>query len=296
MRSAWFAVLLCLGGVVSVAPWSPTVAWAQADSSSDAEARRRFEEGRRLYEAGQFAEAAQAFRRAYVLSPRYQLLYNIGQAELRAGRDAQALEAFEGFLRQAPAGDPSRSEVEERVRVLRALGVAPSEGTVRHVSPSPTRTSAEGARGAAAETDSQATSPGHVESRERGGSPGEPDAVDLAAPRREGEPGKGGGNPGPWIVVGVGGAFAVGGAVLMGLGLADASTVTGAAPGTMWSQISDAAGRANVEWGMGLVLVGAGLAAVGGGVVWAVVGGGSGESTSAQVSFGPGGVTLSGCF
>lgn len=107
-----------------VLAWSASTASAQADTSADSEARLEYERGRVEFEAGHFDEAARLLRHAYVLSPRFGLLYNIGQAELRAGRDALALEAFEGFLRQAPTDEPTRSEVEERVRVLRGLAAA----------------------------------------------------------------------------------------------------------------------------------------------------------------------------
>jgi tetratricopeptide (TPR) repeat protein len=110
--------------IVCVLVLLPSLASAQ-DVSGDAEARMEFERGRVEYAAGHFDEAVRLLRHAYVLSPRYGLLYNIGQAELRAGHNALALEAFEGFLRQAPADEAQRSEVEERVRVLRGLSAAP---------------------------------------------------------------------------------------------------------------------------------------------------------------------------
>ena len=111
--------------------------WAQSDRVPDAEARAQFDTGRAAYDARRFEDAAQAFRRAYVLSPRYQLLYNIGQAELRAEHNERALGAFEGFLRQAPEADPRRSEVQERVNVLRGMGVTPTveEAPARQASP-----------------------------------------------------------------------------------------------------------------------------------------------------------------
>jgi tetratricopeptide (TPR) repeat protein len=113
-----FLVCTPVGGLVTT-----SVAHAQTDASSDAEARRLYGEARTAFEAGDFDTAVRNFRRAYLLSPRFALLYNIGQAELRAGHDALALEAFEAFLRQAPADDEHRGEVEERARMLRSMGV-----------------------------------------------------------------------------------------------------------------------------------------------------------------------------
>ena len=44
------------------------------------EARARFEEGQRLYEAGKFEEAIGAFEAAYKAKPHPNVLYNIGQS------------------------------------------------------------------------------------------------------------------------------------------------------------------------------------------------------------------------
>lgn len=90
--------------------------------SADEEARALFEQGRQAYDAGEFEEAVTAFRRAYVLSRRSALLYNIGQSELRLEHHSLALEAFEGYLRQEEGDSARRAEVEEQVRQLRALG------------------------------------------------------------------------------------------------------------------------------------------------------------------------------
>jgi tetratricopeptide (TPR) repeat protein len=265
--SLWVCASLALSTVTLVV--SPS-AVAQVDSGSDDEARRRFDEGRTHFEAGEFTQAAQSFRRAYLLSPRFALLYNIGQAELRAGRDAEALEAFEGFLRQAPADDARRSEVEERVRVLRSLGVSASTGTVVATTTTPVET----------ETETET----------------ETDPVETTTPVTTVATTDSGPGPAPWIVAGVGGAVAVVGAVLMGVGAADAASVTGAPDGTEWATIEGAAGRANAEFGAGVVMLGVGVVALGAGIVWGVVGGGSSESPTANVSFGPGSVHLSGTF
>jgi tetratricopeptide (TPR) repeat protein len=101
----------------------------QAQVSADEEARQLFEQGRQAYDAGRYDEAAAAFRRAYLLSGRPALLYNIGQSELRGEHHDEALEAFEGYLRQATDDDPARrSEVEERVRQLRSMGAGGGGG------------------------------------------------------------------------------------------------------------------------------------------------------------------------
>lgn len=232
---------------------------AQADGASDAEARGLFDEGRVAYDEGRFEDAVRAFRRAYVLSPRYQLLYNVGQAELRAGHDDRALEAFEGFLRQAPADAQHRSEVQERVNVLRGMGVTPTTSVEAPVEPAVTATVVE--------------------------EPTEP------------APPSSGGDATPWIVVGVGGALVVAGAVMMGVGVSEAQRVTDAPVGSRWVDLQGAADSANILWGVGIGAAALGLAAVGAGIVWAVTAGGSSESGSAGVTavrIGPGSLSIEG--
>lgn len=244
-----------------------SVVHAQADASSDAEARRHFEEARTAYDAGDFESSVRLFRRAYLLSPRYALLYNIGHAELRSGHDALALEALEGFLRQAPADDARRSEVEERVRVLRSMGVRP-----------------------ASESEAQQAQA----------------AVDDRAPAHEPTPtptpaqSSGDAGVAPWIVVAVGGALVLTGAVLMGVGASDAARVTGAPDGSRWSELQGVGSGAETMWGVGIALLGVGAAAAVGGLVWAIVGGSSGSSgesgATARLRLAPGSLFFEGAF
>ncbi len=275
MFSAWLGLMLVLG---------QSQAMAQADSGSDGEARALFERGRTEYDAGRFDEATRAFRRAYLLSPRYPLLYNIGQAELRAGHDQLALEAFEGYLRQAPADDPRRSEVEERVLVLQRMGVrAPTSGTLQS---STSESEAEAQPDASSESESTTAS----ETAETEPlSPGETHAQATGS----------GAGPAPWIVVGGGAALVVGGAIMMGLGVSDADRVTGAPMGSTWAELEGAASNANLFWGVGIGLAGVGLAAVAGGLAWALTDGGSSEDSSqasARLRIGPASLALEGTF
>lgn len=257
VRLGW---ALALAGA---AIWGTVVTSAAAQgSSADTDARAAFEEGRVAYDAGEYDDAVRAFRRAYLLSPRYPLLYNIAQAELRAGHDGLALEAFEGYLRQAPPDDERRGEVEERVRVLQGMGVrAATEEEVRE----------------AEEANREA------ESR---------------APRRRASVpngGSGGGDPAPWIVLGVGGAAAVAGAVLMGVAAGEAGRVTGAPDGARWEELEGTASGAEALWAAGLVLLGVGGAAMVAGLVWGIAGGGE-DRPSARLRLLPGGARVEGTF
>jgi tetratricopeptide (TPR) repeat protein len=246
-------------------------AHAQADGN-DAEARRLYTEARAAFEAGDFEGAVREFRRAYLLSPRPALLYNIGQAELRIGHDGLGLEAFEAFLRQAPADDPRRSEVEERIRMLRSMGVRPA-----------TQAEAEQAQRAVSETTTESTT-----TAETGSTTTTTESVDETSRDTStttttlAEPHDGGGGSGvaPWIVLGGGGALLVAGAVLVGVAVSDAGRVTGASTSLDWSSLEGTASGAQTMWGVGLALLGVGAAAVAGGLVWGLLDGGAPASRS----------------
>lgn len=275
-RALLLSLCLAASAVTALAPSSAS---AQADASSDADARGFFQEGRVAYDAGNFAEAVRAFRRAYLLSPRFALLYNIGQAELRAGNDALALESLEGFLRQAPADDARRGEVEERVRILRSMGVRPaSEAEFQAAQQQATA-------GAPTETTTTATTT----------------TTTTTAPADTSTPVDAGGDSGPgvvpWIIVGVGGALLVTGAVLMGVGASEAGRVSGAPDGSRWSELEGVGSSAQTMFGVGIALLGAGAAAAVAGVVWAVLPSGSNESgASARLRLAPGSLFLEGEF
>lgn len=266
---------------------------AQAtDSSSDADARARFEEGRVAYDAGRFEDAARAFQRAYLLSPRYPLLFNIGQSQLRAGHDAQALAAFEAFLRQAPETDAHHAEVTERVSILRTMGVTASSEVVASETTTTTTTTT---------TPETTDTTGHTATETTTATTAT--TSDTPPPPPPPPPASSDSGPGiaPWIVLGGGAALVVVGAVLMGVGAGQASSVTGAPDGAHWADLMGAANDANTLWGVGIALGLVGLAAVGGGLAWALVGGSSsssssGESASARLELTGNGLRLAGSF
>ena len=112
--------LVAVALAVAVAATAVSTA-AVADKKE--EARVHFEEGVRLYEDGQYEQAAIAFARAYELKPSFKLLFNIGQAESELKHYARALEAFTRYL--AEGGDqipPERvTTVKSEIERLNAL-------------------------------------------------------------------------------------------------------------------------------------------------------------------------------
>jgi tetratricopeptide (TPR) repeat protein len=114
---------------VSLRRWLPVLyagllAWlsgscpVRADDTIDQEARALFEAGKLAFEEGRFENALGHFQRAFELSGRPRLLYNIGTAADRLRKDDVALAAFERYLAETPDA-PNRSAVEARIQVLR---------------------------------------------------------------------------------------------------------------------------------------------------------------------------------
>jgi hypothetical protein len=84
---------------------------------ADREARTLFEQGRVAFDEGRYRDAWDYFHRAYQLSKRPKLLYNVGQSADRLRMDREALKAFKLYLKKVPDAD-NRKEVEARVKAL----------------------------------------------------------------------------------------------------------------------------------------------------------------------------------
>lgn len=114
---------------------APQTAAAQSgERLSAAEADRRalalYEEGSAAFAREDYSTAAARFEAAFTLSPRPRILYNLGVTYDRMGIPQQAVDAYERFLHQLPNA-PERTQVEERLRVLRADAEAAHEQATR---------------------------------------------------------------------------------------------------------------------------------------------------------------------
>lgn len=101
--------------------------------------------------------------------------------------------------------------------------------------------------------------------------------VEPIAPRRADD-------PAPWVLVGSGLVAAVVGAVLLGVGLDDVSTVENAPPNTPWPTVRGAYDRAPILTGVGGALLGVGLAVSTGGLVWGLTASSSSGEDRASLS------------
>lgn len=93
----------------------PVDAGARQEMLQDTEARQRFELASTLFDQGHLEEAQAEFERAYELSRRPELLYNLYLCARDTGDDQAAAEYLRRFLTEADEV-PSRGLLEERLR------------------------------------------------------------------------------------------------------------------------------------------------------------------------------------
>jgi tetratricopeptide (TPR) repeat protein len=110
----------------------PRRAEAVLAQSGDARsrARARFEDGLRLANDLQWAQAAQAFEESYQLFPRPNTLFNLGLAHRALGQYTRAISELERFLQEGTPSPDQRVEVANALEQMRGrlarLTVAPS--------------------------------------------------------------------------------------------------------------------------------------------------------------------------
>lgn len=95
---------------------------AAADTPEErSEARAHYELAKKLVLQRDFARAAEEFRKAYEILPRFEVLYNLGQAYVALDRKPEAVDALSRYLveggQQVPAA--RRSEVDQELERLR---------------------------------------------------------------------------------------------------------------------------------------------------------------------------------
>lgn len=96
-RQHVLSVLAALWLLLSSSPAAAQAPSSEAASSSE-QARLSFERGYRLAEQGDLDGAIFEFEQAYRESPRYSVLYNLGQAYAAAGRPVEAVDTLVNYL------------------------------------------------------------------------------------------------------------------------------------------------------------------------------------------------------
>jgi len=147
-----FGMALATSGV---APRPVRADGPSSGSDTDAAARSAFEAGRQAYDHGAFAEALAHHERAYALSRRAELLFNIGRAADSDGQPGRAIAAYSSYLDAFP-GAENGDFVRARLEKMRALE---RSGSAAQASPLPTVASAMPAEHGAPLADSSAALP-----------------------------------------------------------------------------------------------------------------------------------------
>jgi hypothetical protein len=112
-------------------------ATAHADEASESKARALFAEGNQAAQQGDHAGALALFQQAYALLPSEKILLNIGTMLRQLGRNVEAANAYEAYLRD-PAAAPDKKaavaallpELDAQVGKLRVV-IAGGAATVR---------------------------------------------------------------------------------------------------------------------------------------------------------------------
>ncbi len=114
VKKQFFSLVASFGLILSAL----TTAHAAPSPDPDVvEARRRFEEGTKAFNLGEFDRAVKEYKGAYNAKPDPVFLYNIAQAYRLANDLPQALFFYRSFLRNLPNA-PNRKDIEERIRQL----------------------------------------------------------------------------------------------------------------------------------------------------------------------------------
>lgn len=152
MRVFSFVLVFCLAlGCLGV----QARAFAQADlaseSANDLEARRAFEEGREAYDHGAFVAALVHFERAYELSKRTMLLFNIARAADADGQAGRARAAYEAYLEAFPTAE-NADFVRARIAKMQEIEAAKASAAEGFASAQPAVQAAPSDEAAAAES------------------------------------------------------------------------------------------------------------------------------------------------
>lgn len=87
---------------------------AAADEAGERQGRALFAEGNQLLQQGELVSALERFRGAYARFPNVKILLNMGTTLRQLGRNAEAADTYEAYLRD-PAADPARKAEVERL-------------------------------------------------------------------------------------------------------------------------------------------------------------------------------------
>jgi tetratricopeptide (TPR) repeat protein len=116
-----------LSVVILLVAAAPAVAQNDEEPGGNAEARRKFRDGNALYAAGQYAQAAEAFKAGIAADPSLVGLYrNLGLALRAQGQWADALKNYERYLELKPESAHTERVKREIALCREKLGLKPA--------------------------------------------------------------------------------------------------------------------------------------------------------------------------
>lgn len=167
--------------------------------------------GKDKFAAGDYQAATDAFERAYALSPRPPLLYNIGLAALQAKQPQKALRSFELYVAAVPPS-PQRTTIERVIADLRRQGHETGRDDATKPIAPPADLAADSAAAATAAPTARLSAPPATTSAPAASSDSALVDVGATKPAARGVAHRGW----FWATV-VGGALVIGGAVALGV-------------------------------------------------------------------------------
>lgn len=268
-------LVLVLGRLASAQPASP----APDDRAKATEAAALYDEGKRHFDIGEYAQAIASWKQSYLRSSAPLLLFNIAQAYRLSGNCAQANRFYLNY-RRAEKHPKNQAELDKAM--ARCAGVQPATGDAASEPP------ASSTAGTASEPLPAPSQPGATSASSSSASASQPVAAPPASPGRtvaQTSSGRG------WRVTGIV-TGAVGVAVLAAGGLyalsakQDSDTVSGSRTGTPYTDVvsTDSNGRTAASRARVLAGVGAALA-VAGGAMWYI---GHRQGAQLDVAIAPG--------
>jgi hypothetical protein len=207
MLAAWLLLLACV-------PAAGAQGVIDMGGMPEQESKAHFKVGKSLYESGRFAEAAAEWNRAYELSQRIELLYNVYVAYRDASDVPRAIDALRRYLQGAELDDATRQNLQAR---LRAMEEANAKGPIVAVTPS-----------ADPAADPNAAQP--VTAPQPTNEPALPEPAATPAPAQatasSDDP-----SIAPYVLLGVGGALVIGAAVTGAIVLGNEQDLEDGCPG-----------------------------------------------------------------
>lgn len=229
----------------------------QAQGTSAAEITATFRRATAAFDARDFETALRLYQQAYINSEQPEFLMNIAQSLEQLNRWSDARAALRRYLETA-RDIPNREDVEAQIRTLDARIAAPTAATT---TTTPTTGTTIGTTGSGANANGAANSSTNAGTGNGGNRTQEPPPPPPARPVW------------PWITLGVGGALAVGGSVMLVLRPDAAGCVGGGNPPC--SETEFLSRRDTAGWmtpvAIGALAVGGGLIVTG--IIGAVIGG-----------------------